>query len=670
MKKILVLLILPFLLGSWQVTTPWQEKVDDELWQSALESGIVEFMVVLKVQADVSMAKELRTKEAKGQFVFDQLRNVAANTQPTIIQTIESKGAPYQSFSIVNAIWSMGDIALIEALARMEGVETIVSNPKIGFHEPIMEAPNSIGIRTLEWGITNINADDVWAMGYSGQNVVIGGQDTGYEWDHSALKEKYRGWDGSTADHNYNWHDAIHTNAGSNPCGTDSTVPCDDHNHGTHTMGTMVGDDGGANEIGVSPSSTWIGCRNMDNGNGTPATYIECFEWFLAPTDLNGANPDASKAPHVINNSWGCPTSEGCNTGNFSIMEMAVENLRSAGIVVVVSAGNSGSNCETVNSPAAIYEGSFTVGATNSNNDIAGFSSRGPVTVDGSSRMKPNVSAPGVGVRSAIRNNGYASFNGTSMAGPHVAGAVALVISANPNLAGDVETIETIIESTAITRTSTQTCGGVPGSNVPNNTYGFGKIDVLAAVNAAIAALPITILDFFGKTDDNYIYLYWNVEQAINFDHFELEKRVSQSAWQTISTIPSRNVLDHIQYSSRDKSPFHGPNYYRLKLLDIDGTYSYSHTIVIDFASAETISLRPNPVNDYALLQWQSATQENLLLDIYTTNGQLIETKTIKASETQHGYYLNTQTLSTGVYYLRIRSSQSTDVQQLKLMKL
>ena len=120
----------------------------------------------------------------------------------------------------------------------------------------------------IEWNITKVNAPSVWAAGYTGQGAVVAGQDTGYQWDHPALKGKYRGWDGSTASHDYNWHDSIHSGGG--VCGANSLFPCDDSQHGTHTMGTMVGDDGLANQIGMAPGAKWIGCRNMDQGNGTP----------------------------------------------------------------------------------------------------------------------------------------------------------------------------------------------------------------------------------------------------------------------------------------------------------------------------------------------------------------------------------------------------------------
>jgi subtilisin family serine protease len=326
----------------------------------------------------------------------------------------------------------------------------------------------------------------VWALGYTGQGVVVGGQDTGYQWNHPALINHYRGWDGTNANHNYNWHDAIHGlnphNTGNNPCGYNLTAPCDDNSHGTHTMGTMVGDDGAGNQIGMAPGAKWIGCRNMERGWGTPATYTECFQWFVAPTDLNGQNPDPSKAPDVINDSWYCPPAEGC--ADPLILQSVVENVRAAGIVVVFAAGNSGSGCSSINAPGAMYDASFTVGATDSGDNIAGFSSRGPVTVDGSNRLKPNVSAPGVNIRSSVPVNSYASgWSGTSMAGPHVVGLVALLLSAHPELRGQVDTIEHIIESSAVPRTDSQSCGDIPGTDVPNNTYGWGRVDALAALN-------------------------------------------------------------------------------------------------------------------------------------------------------------------------------------------
>lgn len=224
----------------------------------------------------------------------------------------------------------------------------------------------------------------------------------------------------------------------------------------------------------------------MDRGYGSPMTYLEAFEWFLAPTDVNGNNPDPTLAPHVINNSWRCPEMEGCNPDNFGMLEQAILNLRAAGVVVVVSGGNEGAGgCSSLADPPSIFEGSFAVGATRQNDTIANFSSRGPVMVDSSGRIKPDVSAPGVAVRSAWLDSSYRYLNGTSMAGPHVAGAVALIISANPALSGQVDLIEDILRETARPMKPLYDCA-TDSLAIPNNSYGYGIIDALAAVERAL----------------------------------------------------------------------------------------------------------------------------------------------------------------------------------------
>jgi subtilisin family serine protease len=209
----------------------------------------------------------------------------------------------------------------------------------------------------------------------------------------------------------------------------------------------------------------------------------------MAPTRVDGSDPDPSRAPHLINNSWGCPPAEGCNTPN--ILQTVVENTRTAGILVVASAGNSGSSCSTIVDPPAIYAASLVVGAISpSTRAMASFSSRGPVTVDGSNRIKPDLVAPGVGTRSAVRGGGYASFQGTSMAGPHVAGVAALLMSIDPSLRRDPARVEQILKDTAVADVVTsQTCGGIPPTTIPNPVFGYGRVDALSAARNGLGLL-------------------------------------------------------------------------------------------------------------------------------------------------------------------------------------
>jgi subtilisin family serine protease len=482
----------------------WQSKVEPRLLQSAPATN--EFLVILSEQADLSGAAALKTKDAKGRYVFERLTKVAQRTQQPILRMLQRQALEHRPFWIENMIWVRGNLSAIQSLAQRPETARIVANPAVRVPDLLSTSKLVNEANSVEWNISQVHAPDVWALGYTGQGVVVAGQDTGYQWNHPALINHYRGWDGTNANHNYNWHDAIYGlnshNTGDNPCGYDLLAPCDDNSHGTHTMGTMVGDDGAGNQIGMAPGARWIGCRNMERGWGTPTTYTECFQWFLAPTDLNGQNPDPSKAPDVINNSWYCPPEEGC--ADPLVLQSVIENVRAAGIVVVFAAGNSGSGCSSIDTPGAMYDASFTVGATDSGDNIAGFSSRGPVTVDDSNRLKPDVSAPGVNIRSSVPGNGYADgWSGTSMAAPHVAGVVALLISAHPELKGQVDGIERIIEHTTVPRTNSESCGGVPGTEIPNNTYGWGRVDALAALG-------------LGDTDGDGIPDWWELWHNLN----------------------------------------------------------------------------------------------------------------------------------------------------------
>ena len=255
-------------------------------------------------------------------------------------------------------------------------------------------------------------------------------------------------------------------------------------------MGTAVGDDGAGNQVGVAPGARWIACRNMDEGVGRPSTYIECLQFFLAPTDLDGLNPDPARRPNVVGNSYACPPDEGCSVGS---LQAAVDNLRAAGVFMAVAAGNEGElGCGSVLFPPAVYDSAVSVGATDASDQIASFSSRGPVQVDGSGRLKPDLAAPGVGIRSATAT-GYGVLSGTSMAAPHVGGAVLLLWSALPQLRGNVDATEQLLQDTALARTTTNGCGGDTATETPNNTYGAGRIDVAAAYGATTA--PASALD-------------------------------------------------------------------------------------------------------------------------------------------------------------------------------
>jgi subtilisin family serine protease len=471
-------------------------RVDAGLADAARHDGRVDALIVLPDQATPPLAALAPDADYKAhrRALVDALRTRADTQQQPLRTWLQARGIDFQPFWIVNLVHARLSADDVAALAARADVARVAANPVIRGRLPARSTSTGVtpdGAATIAWGVDQVNAPLVWAAGFNGQGVVIGGEDTGYQWDHPALKPQYRGWNGTTANHNYSWHDAIHVPNDS--CPANSPAPCDDYGHGTHTAGTFAGDDGGSHQIGVAPGAKWIGCRNMNAGNGTPASYIECMQWMLAPTNLQDRHPNPDAAPDVISNSWTCPASEGCTVGNELVQ--AVTTLTNAGILYVAAAANSGPACSTITDPPAIYAASFVVGATDSTDTLASFSSRGPVLKDprtGRTQVKPDVSAPGVAIYSAWPPNTYTILDGTSMATPHVTGAAALLMSAVPALKGHPTVVARLLKLTAATSVTDpvdQACGGTTRTTFPNNMAGYGRIDAYAAYLAATSGV-------------------------------------------------------------------------------------------------------------------------------------------------------------------------------------
>ncbi len=429
--------------------------------------------VILQDQADLSSIRQISDIDERRTAAYQMLVQLANETQAGLRTTFDNFGVDYTPYYLVNAIEVRGGTLIRLYVSTRPEVDRVIPSPRL---RPV-SSDESLAVMTgaepaptgVQWNVSMIGADRVWdEFDVRGEGIVIGQSDSGADVNHPELKATYRG---NASGDDYNWFDPWNG----------KPSPYDDGGHGTHTLGTIVGQNG----IGIAPGATWFACANLNRNLANPALYLDCMQFMLAPFPQTGdplSDGDPTLAADVLNNSWGCPELEGCDP---NALLAAANHLRDAGIFVVVSTGNDGPSCSTVNAPLSLYDSVFSVGAIDQSGTMAIFSSRGPVTADGSGRMKPDIAAPGVGILSSLPGGTYGSNSGTSMAGPHVAGAVTLLWSADPSLVGDIDRTEQLLIQAADPYTGSTNVGCFTG-DIPNAAYGYGILDVYEAVKIAL----------------------------------------------------------------------------------------------------------------------------------------------------------------------------------------
>jgi len=463
--------------------------VDPALLSAAKVSESLDYLIYFEEQADLSGAYELSWEE-RGRYVYDALMAQAGESQEKVRKYLDRKGVSYRSFWIQNVIAVEDSSArTLNGLLEFYEIESLNTVPVINLENPLGVLSEEMPEETS--GITpnllHINADDAWSAGYTGEGFVVGSIDTGVRYTHEALKSHYRGYsEVGFFSHSYQWWDAVNG----------SVAPYDDHGHGTHTTGIMVGADSLENSIGVAPSAQWIACKAIDkNGSGMGWDFLECGQFMLAPWDLENQDANPDLRPHVVNNSWG-----GCGRTTTDWFKGTIDAWLAAGIYPVFANGNS-SNCgydsppglNTVGNPARSYHVTA-VGSTGmADGQYANHSNWGPtddedvLNGNGYPWIKPQVVAPGVGIRSSVSSadDAYASWGGTSMSAPHVSGLVTLMWQAGNCLIGDYAQTENLIEKSAVPIPYETGNGDEGPVNVPNHATGWGEIDVLLAVEEA-----------------------------------------------------------------------------------------------------------------------------------------------------------------------------------------
>lgn len=449
------------------------KKVDSAVRAEVAAEDKSTFWVVLGEQADLSAARAEKDKDAKAAAVYRAKTESARSSQTGLRRLLDTHKVDYTTFWISNTVKVTGDAKLLGEIAGRTDVIRVEEDKPIALPKPTT-GQRLAEVNAVEWNIDRVNAPRVWnELGSRGEGIVVANIDSGVQWDHPALVNKYRGRnaDGST-DHNYNWFDPARI--------CPSAAPCDNNGHGTHTAGTMVGDDG-TNQVGVAPGAKWVAAKGCETNSCSRTSLLASGQWVVAPTNLAGTNPRPDLAPDVVNNSWGSAVAD-------PWYDDIVSSWVTAGIFPSFSNGNGGPSCGSSGSPG-IGAVSYSSGAFDINNTIAGFSSRGP-GVNGD--IKPNIAAPGVNVRSSVPG-GFASNSGTSMAAPHTSAVVALIWSASPALHGNVAETKRLLDSTAID-VDNASCGGTAADN---NVFGEGRLDAYAAVlgapRGALGALGGTI---------------------------------------------------------------------------------------------------------------------------------------------------------------------------------
>jgi len=478
----------------------------------SLESSLQGLNPEDEIAVILTLADQLDVKSFKGKNkslrrsrLNRALRDKADKSQKGLKKFLkEKKARKIKSFWIFNGMAAAIRADIVDELAQRPEVQSIQLDAVVSLPAPTLAAAG-----TPEWNIDAIKAPMLWELGYTGTGVVVANMDTGVDVLHPDLAASYRNDPNS-------WLDLV---SGS-PTPIDPDPPGSIFGgHGTKTMGVMVGGDAGGTSIGVAPGAQWIAVRVFDSdGNATYTAIHSGYQWLLDPD----GNPDTDDLPDVVNNSWGIVDPPEVVGSCITEFQTDIQALKAAGVAMVFSAGNQGPNSHTSVSPANNPE-SLAVGSVGQSMVISDFSSRGPSGCGGD--IFPELVAPGDNVRTTDVSLGgfpnYVPTSGTSIAAPHVSGAIALLLSVNPQLTvGDLETL----------LTDSATDLGIAGWD---NDYGKGLLDVEAANNLIDNNFNSIAdgweLHFFGDlstataTSDSDHDYYTDLHEYLNWRNEELD---------------------------------------------------------------------------------------------------------------------------------------------------
>ena len=442
--------------------------VEDELLDGLNNNAptkIYNVIITLSERVDLGkLVDDLKAEgadRAKRHFrVVTELQDVAALTQEPLLEKLESAKSRGQVLRI-RPFWISNQIAItatgayLSVLLHDRSIESIMLDRPISLIAPVGEPVKMKSLtKGIENGVVASRAPELWAMGIDGTGTLVCDQDTGADGNHVAFADRWRGLEPGVTPGEA-WFD---------PVGSE-TFPTDSGSHGTHTMGTILGDDGLGHQTGMAPGAKWIGAKTVDVPGGNILTdAVAAFQWMADP-DGNPATVD--DVPDAANNSWGLPYGT-CDT----TFNDAIDAAEAAGVVVIFAAGNEGPTAGSLRSPGNRIDSdlnAFSIGALKQDNEtVASFSSRGPSDCDNAT-IKPEVMAVGENVLSSFPNDEWGTLSGTSMATPHVTGAILLLRQAFPDATPEEIKYGLYMSAHDL------------GAAGEDNTYGRGVIDVVDA---------------------------------------------------------------------------------------------------------------------------------------------------------------------------------------------
>jgi len=668
-------------------------------------------IIFLEEQADISgLTLQLDQKEAtlweRHQVVVGALKETASRTQRSLLSFLEraeeeGKVEDVTPFWLANMVGASVKEELLYDLACRADVYAVYYDREEKLIEPVsFGTPDYGSLSKAQWNLTMIKADSAWAMGYTGEGVLVANLDTGVEADHPSLHDNWRGFDPRYAGHpEWAWRDSL----------TQTTYPWDSSYHGTHTMGSQCGIDSNTGDtIGVAIGAEWIAASDVDRGGNLAersGRYIKCLEWLTEPAR---EQTQPWHIPATVSNSWGHSLynfpNDPCDDRYWEVLD----NMAAAGIIVLFSAGNEGSDGLRVpgNRKTTDYN-AFAVGAVDESKNAAYFSARGPspCVEFGPDAITPEVTAPGVDVRSAYAYGGYTTLSGTSMSCPHVAGAAAILRQVNPNA-----TVEQVLG--ALMQTAEDL-----GSNGNDNTYGWGLIDLAAAIRLVQKFDQVTFdlhplnervprggtlsyrVDGENTTGSTKIVDYWATVYLPNGGQYgpvygpvQVTLAPHQNIRQVISQqIPVKAPLGRYQYNAYVGEYPHGIWHHEtfefgvipaiakggdVERQDWEVLAGFEEKASVDHADMGLPNgfflsqNSPNPFNASTKIAYTIDRGTEVELKVYNLRGQ--EVATLAKGYHQPGYYTVTweaSEVSSGVYFYKLQAGDFSEIRRMNLVK-